>query len=582
MAIIVALAICQKPCKSFSTLSSNNKITCFRLRRQNTLIFVSKVNEFNSKSLYPDEKDSDAELIETSDEELLMQTPVSQLVDLCKQFGLATTGRKAALLQRLRAYAKEQSELEHQRRLDRRRRVEEGGENEKERYEILDEDKESEAIDDDEIVIYYHSDQVQVRTANQNKSERKQNAAKISQNFSTEPTPPPTEPDENGERVVTVYSTTDQNDLTGVAAAQPWQAAASDPMLSNLEAATDAPWEQNNPQRGKASSSERESARAIVVDLVKELLVMSGLPAFKNDDFDDISILGAVKRKSPPLSTQGFSGFDPSKVPAEMLAAASKALRADRGQVLEEVLHEFELRAVGHDGTAGDAIEKGGGHYREVAKVRSFLEGYRRTEVRQLARSTVTMLLDKLVTDGIEGLDITLASMTRSSDDTSDVAGELNDSLLDYLNDAIRQQEKKVEQMVETIQRADAFETSSASENTVDDPVDKLWSVESEDGQRVETFNPNDPYSKEVLEKEYEKTRNNQFVARPMVPKTAPEKLLLLLTLLRERIKTEAAFMHDEKSRNLRILSYCMHLSTTTERDKLIMKEFGNSLDVSN
>ena len=75
---------------------------------------------------------------------------------------------------------------------------------------------------------------------------------------------------------------------------------------------------------------------------------------------------------------------------------------------------------------------------------RSFLEGYRRAEVRRVARETTTVLLDK-VTEGIEGLDFLRASMTKTSDDTGDV-GELNDALLDYLNDSIRQQEKKVEQ----------------------------------------------------------------------------------------------------------------------------------------
>ena len=62
-----------------------------------------------------------------------------------------------------------------------------------------------------------------------------------------------------------------------------------------------------------------------------------------------------------------------------------------------------------------------------------------------MARETTTVLLDKLVTEGIEGLDFLRASMTKTSDDTGDV-GELNDALLDYLNDSIRQQEKKVEQ----------------------------------------------------------------------------------------------------------------------------------------
>jgi hypothetical protein len=45
-----------------------------------------------------------------------------------------------------------------------------------------------------------------------------------------------------------------------------------------------------------------------------------------------------------------------------------------------------------------------------------------------LARETTALLLDKLVQEGVEGFDSTLATMTRSSDDTSDFGGELNES----------------------------------------------------------------------------------------------------------------------------------------------------------
>ena len=52
-----------------------------------------------------------------------------------------------------------------------------------------------------------------------------------------------------------------------------------------------------------------------------------------------------------------------------------------------------------------------------------------------------------MVMEGIEGLDFLHASMTKTSDDTGDM-GELNDALLNYLNDSICQQEKKVEQQM--------------------------------------------------------------------------------------------------------------------------------------
>jgi hypothetical protein len=567
--------------------------------RRSTALFVSKVkNTPSDTSSLANERDNDESI---SDEELLNQTPESQLEDLCTQFELSTKGTKAELLGRLRGYAKEQGELERQRRMQRKERVDEGGESEKERHEIVGEDDEEDI--DDEVFFYYHDPKIEAKQkeGKDGKSDddeegapestmekmgkmvksKSKTAPRNRQGAITAPPPPPVEPDENGERVVTVYSTSDQNDLTGIAASQPGQAAQSDPMLANMGGgeSTEA-WDQNNPQRAQASSAELEAAKEAVSDLVQSLLAMSGGPAFQQDA-DDLTFLGVVRGRSSYDSPEGFTGFDPSKVPSDMLTATSKALRASRGQVLKEVLNEWELRSVGYDGTVGDNMEKGGGHYREVTKVRSFLEGYRRAEVRRLSRETATMLLDKLVSEGIEGLDITLASMTRSTDDTSDVAGELNDSLLDYLNDIIRQQEKKVEQMINTGKKIDELERSVAIDPDQVDLTDQLWSVADEDGQRIETFDPNDPKTKRVLEEEYKRSQSDKTVPRPIIPKTAPEKLLLLLTLLRARVKTEAAFVLDEKSRNLRVLAYCLNVSSEDDREQLILKEFGASLDVS-
>lgn len=558
--------------------------------RRCTALFVS----IPSDTSLANENENDETI---SDEELLNQTPKSQLEDLCTQFELSTKGTKEELLGRLRGHAEEQAELERQRRMERRQRVEEGGESEKERHEIVGEDDDEDI--DDEVFFYYHDPKVEVKNKEgkdgksdddgeagpESKMEKMAKAKSKPlgnrQGVITAPPPPNIEPDENGERVVTVYSTSDQNDLTGIAASQPGQAAQSDPMLANMGGGeSDAAWDQNNPQRAKASSAELEAATEAVSDLAQSLLAMSGAPAFQQD-VDDLTFLGVVRRRSSYDSPEGFTGFDPSKVPSDMLTATSKALRAGRGQVLKEVLNEWELRSVGYDGTVGDNMEKGGGHYREVTKVRSFLEGYRRAEVRRLSRETATILLDKLVSEGIEGLDITLASMTRSTDDTSDAAGELNDSLLDYLNDIIRQQEKKVEQMMNTGKKLDELERAVADDPDQVDRTEQLWNVADEDGQRIETFDPNDPKTKRVLEEEYKISQSEITVPRPTIPKTAPEKLLLLLTLLRERVKTEAAFVHDEKSRNLRILAYCLHVSSEDDREQLIMKEFGASLDVS-
>jgi hypothetical protein len=110
------------------------------------------------------------------------------------------------------------------------------------------------------------------------------------------------------------------------------------------------------------------------------------------------------------------------------------------------------------------------------------------------------------------------------------------------------------------------------------DPVDGLWNVTTnEDGQRVESIDPNDPAVQKVLQEEY----NRAELLTEKKGDSAPEKLLLLLTLLRQRMKAEAAFAPDEKGRNLRLLAYCLQVSTGGEREQLIMNDIGNSLDVS-
>ncbi len=556
--------------------------------------YVSSTTTSPSTNSAPHDDNNEEEM---SDEDLLRQTPKSQLVDLCQQFSLETKGTKAELLQRLRDYAATQAQQERERLEKRRLRVEEGSEDERERFEILDggrimDDDE----DDDEAVFYYPSiipDSSETNSSSTKDSSRIESGKMQpmnSQAMLTAPPPPPIEPNENGERVVTVYSTTDQNDLTGIAAAQPGQAAVNDPMVAGgMTDPVGAAWDVNNPQKKSkesATTSEIESAKMEVSELVQALLAMSGAPGFQQDDDELSSLMGGVvrRRASAFAAPEGFVGFDPAMVSADMLTKASKSLRTGRGSALAEVLREFELRAVGYDGAAGDNKSRGGGHYRQVSKVRSFLEGYRRAEVRRLARETATMLLDRLVSEGIEGLDIALATMTRSSDETSDEAGELNDSLLDYLNDAIRQQEKKVEQLVDSVKKVTELEnTLSNSElEAEEDLIDKLWSIDSSgEGERIETFDPNDPRNQKALKEELERQSRQESTLKPVAPKSAPEQLLLLLKLLRERIKTEAVFSHDEKSRNLRVLAYCLQLNSDIQRKELITREFGSSLDVS-
>ena len=571
-----------------------------------------------------------------NDDESLLQTVTrSQLEDLCQQFNLSTDGTKEDLLATLRSYAAEQAARERERRKGLEQRVQEGAslQNSKERYELV--GKESDLIvdedfadeDDEDFVFYYPiKDQDDTRDDAPKPSVKSQNASNPSKKSkpsgtaritNSEVTAPPipdhVEPNKDGERSVTVYSTADQNDLTGVAAAQPGHAFAGD-VLSNaasMSSKSDSQpesWDMmKSNQKGKASSQEVEKAKETVTELVQLLLSMTGAPAFAaafgpegdGDEPDSLSDTKDSASSSAFLTPPGeFVGFHPASVPTEVLTPeVSHALRTGRGEVLQDVLRQFELQAIGQDGMAGDDADRGGGHYREVMKVRAFLEGYRRGEVRRVARETATLLLDRLILDGIEGLDATLSTMARSSDDTSDQAGELNDSLLDYLNDAIRQQQSKVDQ--QRVSLRPASKSSDSSKSIANDPIDDLWNVEDEDGQRVETIDPNDPkVQKAVLDELASSSQSDSkspsalTATNDEIPATAPEQLLLLLKLLRERIKAEAAFAPDEKGRNLRLLAYCLRVSSSSslftddlqnggeqERKELIVKEIGNSIE---
>jgi hypothetical protein len=576
---------------------------------------VSKVQEGHPSPYSANPDDSDDAIVD-DDGALLRQTKKEQLVDLCRQLDLSAKGTKEEMLARLRTYADEQVQREKERRHNRKRRVEEGSEDDREKYEIVsgasnsfvgNDNLEDDDDDDDSVFVYIPSDvtvpedfETEQRREEREREKRRQDGKQIgpmTQQSLTAPPPPPVEPNKDGERVVTVYSTTDQNDLTGVAAAQPGLAAMPDPMTGTISEPENVPWDMKKNEQSGMTSAEWEAAKEEVIDLVSGLLSMTGAPYFQNDDSrddddendyedrqpSDTPLMGFVsKRRRSSLSSsfanpEGFVGFNPANVPTGILTRASQSLRVGRGRVLQEVVREFELRAVGYDGAAGDDKDRGGGHYRQVSMVRSFLEGYRRAEVRRLARETATMLLEKLISNGIEGLDEMLSGMTRSGDDTSDEAGELNDSLLDYLNDAIRQQEKKVDQLVDRVTKVSELERDMVEDDPEDD-LQKLWTIEEEGGILFETLDPNDPKTKEALREEYER---GLLTHRPMLPTSAPEKLLLLLTLLRERVKIEAAFSHDEKSRNLRVLAYCLNLQTDKLRKELIVKEFGYSLDVS-
>jgi hypothetical protein len=522
------------------------------------------------------------------DDELEDAVSIEQLVGLCDQCNISSQGTKRELIQRLRDHATMEADKERARILARAARVQEGSDDTKERYEIVSDEPDDDAVDDDGFFFFdipstFPTGSTAQSTDTSNET-LKPKATRLSRDSVISP-PPPNEVNESGERVVTVYSTTETNDLTAISAAQPGRGMSSMDALSASAATAmsgsslaSQPWDtEKQQQTSETSSRQVEQAKETVTELVSTLLALTGAPGFASaDDDDDETDMSLDAFRTRKRTSVAFVGFNPASVPTDLLTASSQALRTGRGQVLSDVLRQFELQAIGFDGMAGDNTSRGGGHYHEVSKVRAFLEGFRRAEVRRFARETTTLLLEKLMIEGVEGLDLTLNTMIRSSDDTEDYAGALNDSLLDFLNDSIRDQEKKVSDLIASRQLAPGTEQNALPMDEVD-PVESLWNVTMENGQRVETLDPNDPMVRSVLEAEVSKSRK----AISQIPDSAPEKLLLLLKLLRERVKAEAVFVPDEKGRNLRLLAYCLQVDSDEERRQLILRDLGSSLDVS-
>jgi hypothetical protein len=542
---------------------------------------------------------------EIDDDKLLKTTTKSQFQDLCRQLNLSVDGTKEEMLSRLRRYAEEQAEADKERR---RRQVEkiaigvdDSQPSGKAKYKITATDPIEEEDDDDELEgVFYYSLPGQV-PANQTKSLAKVTTTTINPQNSergaiTAPPPPPgVEPNENGERVVTIYSSTDQNDLTGIAA----QASRDDVAMAGGYSRSDAnransdnpentlaggPFgDQSGSQRKKAGIREMESAVEVITELVQSLLAMTGAPGFQEQFSEGISPFMTDEEKeqfkssakSPAFDQVEFTGFDPSRVPTQLVTQASKALRVGNGEALRKVLDDFEMQAIGFDGINGDDKKKGGGHYLEVQKVGTFLDGFRKAEVRKNARETASMLLDTLVTDGVKGLDQRLMIMTKGSDDSSD-SGELNDALVKYLENAVRDQEQKIEQMYGS-QSVAVNNHQNNHDSNMGDSISELWSVtRDKDGKILETLDPNDPKVQDALQEELRRGSSKVNASIPLDP---ARQLLMLLTLLRERVKAEAVFSNDEKGRNLRILAYCIHAKNEKEREKIIVDNLGNSLE---
>eukprot|EP00804_Cyclotella_cryptica_P010873 CCRYP_008796-RB/>CCRYP_008796-RB protein AED:0.33 eAED:0.33 QI:434/1/1/1/1/1/3/141/677 len=531
---------------------------------------------------------------ETHDDETLLQSiDISTLQNLCTQYSLSTTGTKQELLQRLRDYANRQAELDAIRRLGRKERVESNLEG-KSRHTFVEEDAfypYKEADEEDSGYFYYSAPESDEDKKKKKKEEeeriqkQKQFQAMRSPHHITAPPPPKEiEPNEKGERVVTIYSTTDNNDLTSMTNSEMsmddiYQKSSLGTNRSPEDSLIGGPFgDTSGSRRKKEDESQLEKAKENLRELVGNLLATTGAPAFQEDYEEENG------SESNPFETPyGFVGFQPERIPPNLLVESSYALRMQNGKALKEVLSEYELQAIGHDGMAADNVSKGGGHYREVEKVRSFLEGFRKSEERRIARETSTMLLERLVKEGVSGLDQMLASMPKEGGDSSYMlgvnggeAGELNTALVRYLEEAIREQEQRVGKVQIRDRKERLGDTNSLGEEEENDIV---WNVtRGEDGTTIETIDLSDPLLREELERT--KAKLPQYNADDNLSSmTVQEKMLLLLKLLRDRVKVEAVMGNHSQARNLRILAYCLKARSDDERRKFILDELGMSLD---
>ena len=516
----------------------------------------------------------------TGDEALLAEVDISTLQNLCTQYSLSTSGSKVDLLARLRDFANDEAEKERKRREGRKERVENNLEG-KARHTFVDEPW-SEEDDDDEGYFYFDAGETDEE---KNKRLQREKEMKKKQLEKAKPVTAPKlediEPNEKGERIVTVYSTTDNNDLTGQQApSMSMEEMGGKPLDTNIpeDSLIGGPFgDTSGSKRRKADDKQLETAKENLRKLVGDLLATTGAPAFQ-DDYED------VEDSNSYATPYGFVGFQSDRIPPETLVANSRDMRTQNGKALHDILEEYELQAIGHDGMAADDKEKGGGHYQEVEKVRSFLEGFRKSEERRVARETSTMMLDRLIKEGVVGLDQMLASMPKEGDDTSymlgtgeNEAGVLDSALVRYFDEAIREQEQRVEQISSRKNNDSTFNSNGplAKEND-----ELMWNVtRGEDGTIIETVDLNDPVLREELMKS--QTQVTQNKGHNLDSLTVQEKMLLLLNLLRERVKVEAYMGRNAQAKNLRVLAYCLKAASNDERRKIILQDLGTSLDVS-
>lgn len=522
----------------------------------------------------------------TDDEALLAEVDISTLQNLCSQYSLSQSGTKEELLARLRDFANTQAEEDRKRREGRRERVENNLEG-KARHTFVD-DPWIEDEDDDQGGFFYfdagETEEEKKKRELKEKETKKKALMKAKSKHITAPNPQEIQVNEKGERVVTVYSTTDNNDLTGMQApSMSMDEMGGKPLGSDMpeDSLIGGPFgDMSGSKRKKEDDEQLTKAKEKLRQLVADLLATTGAPAFQ-DDFDEEND-DDDKEVNPFATPYGFVGFQSDRIPPETLVDCSYALLLQNGKALHEVMEEYELSAIGHDGMAADDKEKGGGHYQEVEKVRSFLNGFRKSEERRISRETSTMLLDRLLKEGVSGLDQMLSSMPKEGDDTSHMlgtggmeAGVLNSALVRYLDDAIREQEQRVER----IQSRKNDGLLDANNSLGEDDNNLTWNItRGEDGTTIETVDLNDPVLRAELAKSQATLSQNKEELSSL---TVQEKMLLLLNLLRERVKVEAIMGRNEQAKNLKVLAYCLKAGTVEERRKFILSELGASLDVS-
>ena len=105
--------------------------------------------------------------------------------------------------------------------------------------------------------------------------------------------------------------------------------------------------------------------------MVTSLLATTGAPAFlDDDDGDDVGESMDILSFASPC---GFVGFNPDRIAPDVLSTSSSALGAHDGRIVKYVSSDFELHANGRDGFNAYDRSKGGGHYRVVEEIGTFL-----------------------------------------------------------------------------------------------------------------------------------------------------------------------------------------------------------------